>query len=143
MGPMDYDLLGLSGRDIYMDTCITFEADMVHKFFQRCNDAVHFIMKKKWVKIIGYIDDYIRFGLPSDTKASFDCLYGLLQELGLSISSKKLIPPSTVVTCLGIQVDTEKGTLSIPTEKKWFKSPVCCKHGKAKNSVPKGNYGHC
>ena len=68
-------------------------------------------------KIIGYIDDYVGFGIPSDAKVSFDCLYGLLQELGLSISTKKLIPSITVVTCLGIQVDTEKGTLSIPTEK--------------------------
>ena len=50
---MDYDLLGLSGRDIYMDTCITFEADMVHKFFQRCNDAVHFIMKKNGLRLLG------------------------------------------------------------------------------------------
>ena len=74
-------------------------------------------MRKMGHKIIGYIDDYVGFGVPSDAKASFDCLYGLLQELGLTISSKKLIPPSTVVTCLGIEVNTEKGTLSIPTDK--------------------------
>ena len=68
-------------------------------------------------KIIGYIDDYVGFGVPTDAKASLDCLYGLLQKVGLSISSKKLIAPSTVVTCLGVEVNTEKGTLSIPTEK--------------------------
>ena len=66
---------------------------------------------------------------------SFDCLYGLLQEPGLTVSSKKLISPSTVVTYLGIEVNTEKGTLAIPTEK-WFKCQTCCKHGRVKNSVP-------
>ena len=74
-------------------------------------------MRKMGHKIIGYIDDYVGFGVPSGAKASFDCLYGLLQELGMTINRKKLIPPSTVVTCLGIEVNTEKGTLSIPTEK--------------------------
>ena len=95
--------------------------------------------EKRGHKIIGYIYDYVGFGVPSDAKASFDCLYGLLQELGLTISSKKLIPPSTVVTCLGIEVNTEKGILSTPT-KKWCKSETCCKHGKTKNLVLRGNY---
>ena len=57
-------------------------------FFQHCSDTVHFIMRIMGVKIIGYIDDYVGFGVPSDAKASFDCLYGLLQELGLTITSK-------------------------------------------------------
>ena len=38
-------------------------------------------------------------------------------ELGLTISDKKLVAPSTQVTCLGILIDTVKGTLSIPPEK--------------------------
>ena len=114
---MDYDLLGLSWRDVYVDTCVPFGSRHGSQIFQRCSDAVRFIMKKMGHTIIGYINDYVGFGTPPDSKASFDCLYGLLQELGLSISSKKLIAPSTVVTCLGIEVNTEKGTLSIPAEK--------------------------
>ena len=114
---MDYDLLGLSWRDVYVDTCVPFGSRHGSQIFQRCSDAVRVIMKKMGHKIIGYIDDYVGFGTPSDAKTSFHCLHDLLQELGLSISSKKLIPPSTVVTCLGIEVNTEQGTLSIPAEK--------------------------
>ena len=62
------------------------------------------MMKKMGHKIIGYIDDYVSFGISSDAKASCDCLYGPLQELVLTVSSKKLILASTVVTCLGIEV---------------------------------------
>ena len=108
---VDYNILGLSWHDVYVDTCNAFGSRHGFQIFQRCSDAIRFIMKKMGHKIIGYIDDYVGFGVPSDAKASFDCLYDLLQELGLTISSKTLIPPSTVVTCLGIEVNTKKGTL--------------------------------
>ena len=38
-------------------------------------------------------------------------------DLGLTISQKKLVPPSTQVTCLGVLIDTVKGTISIPPDK--------------------------
>ena len=87
-------------------------------------------------KITWYIDGYICFGIPSDAKESFDCLYGFLMELGFTISSKKLIPTSIVVTCLLIEVSTEKDTLSIPSEKMvqissmlqtWKSKKICTK----------------
>ena len=39
------------------------------------------------------------------------------RQLGLDISHKKLVPPDTLVTCLGIQIDTINRTLSIPDKK--------------------------
>ena len=50
-------------------------------------------------------------------RASYDFLYQLLGRLGLTISSKKLVPPSTKVTCLGIKIDTVAESVSIPEEK--------------------------
>ena len=41
----------------------------------------------------------------------------MLGELGLDISSKKLVPPATAVTCLGILMDHPRKTISIPSEK--------------------------
>ena len=40
---------------------------------------------------------------------SYDALTQLMQELGLTVSSKKLVPPAVQVTCLGILIDTVKG----------------------------------
>ena len=60
----------------------------------------------------------------------------LLLELGLTISSKKLVAPSTEVTCLGIVVNTLNFTVSIPSEKllaikelcqKWTSKDTCTK----------------
>ena len=53
-----------------------------------------------------YIDDLIYTGLPSDIHRSCEFLTQLLADLDLDISLKKLVAPSTSVTCLGIQIDT-------------------------------------
>ena len=61
------------------------------------------------------MDDYI--GTPTEAEASFQTLVSLLHHIGLTISEKKLVPPSTQVTCLGIKIDTANGSVSIPPEK--------------------------
>ena len=40
-----------------------------------------------------------------------------LKKIGLTISAKNLVPPSTVITCLGVQINTIEGTISGPPEK--------------------------
>ena len=74
-------------------------------------------MRQNGHKIVGYIDDYVGFGVLSETRASFDFLYELLGRLGLTISSNKLVSPSIKVTYLGIEIDTVAGSVSIPEEK--------------------------
>ena len=41
--------------------------------------------------MMDYIDDYVSVGVPSVTWKSYDTLTQLMQELGLAISSKKLL----------------------------------------------------
>ena len=67
--------------------------------------------------IVNYVDDYVGFGIPSDTKCSYDHLYDLLGCQGLTISQKKLVLPSTSAVCLGVEINTEKGSISIPQSK--------------------------
>ena len=74
-------------------------------------------MRKNGHKIVGYVDDYIGFDTPTEAEASFQTLESLLHHLGLTISEKKLVPPSTQVTCLGVKNDTANGSVSIPPEK--------------------------
>ena len=114
---LDYDLLGLSWRHLYIDTCVPFGTKHGSQIFQCCSDAVNYIMHQNGHKVVGYIDDYVGFGVPSEAKASFDFLYKLLGRLGLTISNKKLVPPSSKVTCLGIKIDIVAGSFSIPEEK--------------------------
>ena len=71
-------------------------------------------MKREGHSIWNYIDDFLCVSLPSKINATFVSFQGLLQELGLTVSAKKL---STQVTCLGIVVDTVAISVSIPADK--------------------------
>ena len=101
--------MGLNWDGFYFDSCLPFGFKHGSKIFQRTIDAVRYIMRNQNYDIINYIDDLIGFGLPSTVHSSYKYL---LEKLGLTISNKKLIPPSTVVTCLGVQIDTVQGTIS-------------------------------
>ena len=74
-------------------------------------------MNQEGHQIWNYIDDFLCVSLPSKISKIYTRLQGLIEELGLTISSKKLVPPSTQVTCLGIVVNTEDLTVSIPQDK--------------------------
>ena len=67
--------------------------------------------------MFNYIDDLIYVGLPHEIDQSFKFLQHLLQDLGLEVSSSKLVAPITQITCLGILVDIVAQTISIPSDK--------------------------
>ena len=115
--PGDYDLLGLDWQGTYVDTCMPFGTRHGSQIFQRLSDAVRYIMRQKGYTMIDYIDDYVGMGVPSVAWSSYDALTHLMRELGLTISTKKLVPPATQVTCLGVLIDTVRGTIAIPPEK--------------------------
>ena len=114
--PGDLDLLGLKHGEYFIDGILPFG---FHHGFQRCTDAVRYIMKDKFhfPNLYNYIDDLIYTGLPVDIYRSFDTLKALLQELGLEISVAKLIQPTTKAVCLGIEINTVTRTLSISQDK--------------------------
>ena len=94
------------------------------------------MMRQEGFCVIDYIDDYIGVGVLSVANVSYHFLLNLMERLGLSVSQKKLIPPSTRVTCLGVLIDTDTGTISIPSEKlvqinetiqQWLSKCTCTK----------------
>ena len=78
---------------------------------------MHYIMCQQGFCIINYIDDYVGVGVLSVTHAPFQFLLSLMECLGLSVSQTKLVTPSTQFICLGILIDPDAGTVSIPSEK--------------------------
>ena len=63
------------------------------------------------------IDDLIYVGLLSKIDAAYQFLLSLLPDLGLAVSTKKLVSPSTSVVCLVILIDSQHRTISIPSDK--------------------------
>ena len=116
--PGDLDLLGLKHDSYYLDGSLAFGFRHGSFFFQKCSDAIRFIITKfGYPNLLNYIDDLVYIGLPSEIGTSYQCLLDLLQELGLEISQKKLVAPCTAAICLGILVDSVNRTISIPDEK--------------------------
>ena len=74
-------------------------------------------MKNKGYDVINYIDDVIGFGTVTTATPSYNALFQLLQELVFGISTKKLVKPCTKAICLGVEIDTENFTVSVPEEK--------------------------
>ena len=54
---------------------------------------------------------------PSQAHASFNTLISTLNELGFQISEKTLVTPTTPAMCLGVEVDTDSFTISVPAGK--------------------------
>ena len=132
--PLDYNLLGLQWRHVY--TCVLFGSHHGSQIFQHVCDTLRFMMRRMGHSVTNYVDDYIGFSVLSDAKRSNDHLYDLERQ-GLTISKKKLVPPSTSALCLGVEINTEKGSISIPQAKlhqicdtvsEWKDRKFCTKH---------------
>ena len=117
--PADIDLLGFKLKNKYfLDLSIAFGYHNGSQIFQRCADAICFIMSQHgFHHLHKYIDELIYTGLPSEIHRSYEFLTQLLADLGLDISLKKLVPPTTSITCLGIQIDAIQRTISITHSK--------------------------
>ena len=114
--PRDYFLLGLKHENYFFETCLPFGYRHGSGIFTRLSDTVRFIMKNKGYDVINYIDDVIGFSTVTTVTPSYNALFQLLQELGFGISTKKLVKPCTKAICLGVAIDTENFTVSVPKE---------------------------
>ena len=139
--PGDLDLLGLKHGDYFIDGTLPFGFRHGSVFFQHCTDAVRYIMKEKfdYPNLYNYIDDLIYTGLPWDIYQSYNTLIQLLHELGLDISISKLIEPTTVAICLGIEINAVNRTLKIPIDK-LKEIQLICQEYVSKHKVTKRQY---
>ena len=139
--PGDLDLLGIKHGDYFIDGTLPFGFRHGSVFFQRCTDAIRYIMKDtfQFYNLYNYIDDLIYIGLPDDIYHSFHTLMDLLQDLGLEISTSKLVEPTTVAVCLGIEINTINRTLRIPQPKLQEIQHICHSYV-TKNKVTKPQF---
>ena len=80
-------------------------------------DAISFLATSAGFFVINYIDDFGGADTPSRAESAFEFLQFLLRDLGVDEAKKKAVGPTTIMTFLGIQIDTEAMTVSVPQEK--------------------------
>ena len=86
--------------------------------FQRISASVCRMMRRKGYICFVYLDDYyVRAESYRLCKEAYDYLWKLLTSLGFTVNVKKSISPRHCLIFLGIEINTNEQTLSIPNEK--------------------------
>ena len=57
---------------------------------------------------MNYLDDYIGVANEFKAESQFQSLMNILQQVGLPVNPTKVEPPSSVITCLGIQINARE-----------------------------------
>ena len=107
--PVDIDLLGLKHDSYYVDGTLLFGFRHGPVFFSTVLTQCSLLCKTH------SIIELVLLYLSGDMYQSYHTLIALLQELGLEISTSKLIEPSAI--CLGIEINSLNRTLRIPDDK--------------------------
>ena len=84
---------------------------------QPVTDVLRHVMQSKHVTLFNYLDDIICIHRHQNADTEFNMLYFLFKFLGLPVNSKKVVPPSRSLTCIGTIVDADTGQMSIPQSK--------------------------
>ena len=98
------------------NTCMPFATRHRSQFFNM-QVMLCRIMRHKNLDIINYIDDFLGYGVPRGMDTSFTALVDVMDQLGPTVSQKKLVCPTTRAMCLCIEVYTIAGNVLIPSRK--------------------------
>ena len=109
----------LNGDVHYLeDNFLSFGTRVAPFIFSRLTDAIVRHLNHIGIKTVNYLDDFIVFGSDMEScRHAQLTLHTLLRDLGFHIAYKKVVSPSTVVTYLGIQIDSLSMTLKLPPSK--------------------------
>ena len=97
------------------DAKLPFGAAKSCRIFQTVTDSICRIMLKSGFVVESYIDDFICIG--DDELSCLTCynaLIELIQMLGLDVNFPKVCEPTRVLTFLGVVINCDQRTLSLP-----------------------------
>jgi hypothetical protein len=137
LDPFDVKYLGLCWKGAYyVDVSVLFGWRNGTLACERVTDTIHYILATKGIFVLNYIDNIVGIA-PSDVADNhFSVTIGLFKQLGLFINHSKILPPTSVASCLGIVFHIRLGVLQIP----WSKLQEIislCHHYIGKTSISK------
>ena len=119
--PEDRLLLGMRWQEaVYIDTVLPFGLRSAPKIFSALADTLEWILLRNQVPhIIHYLDDYFTAGAPGSDQCAqhLETITSICNKLGFPLAKDKVEGPSTVLTFLGILLDSSKMELRLPVEK--------------------------
>ena len=101
-----------------MEMSVPFGARASSCFMQRVANFITRVLRDEGINAIMYLDDIVVVAPdPMIALEHYNRVRTFLQELGLPEAVDKTQPPATSVRWLGIIIDAENMTLSIPQDK--------------------------
>ena len=137
----DQHLLGIKWRDnIYLDQALPFGLRSAPKIFTAVADGLTWAIVCEGISnVIHYLDDFFFCG-PADSEectAALHTALPLCERLGFPVAQEKVVDPATVITFLGIELDSVRQELRLPQDKleriktlinRWSKKHCATKH---------------
>ena len=119
--PDDHTLLGIKwNQDTFVDTALPFGLRSAPKIFSAFADALAWVMQSRGIKWqLHYLDDILFLGPPGSSVCATALQQALdtCSYLGVPVATHKSEGPTTRLTFLGIQIDTEEMSLSLAQDK--------------------------
>ena len=95
-------------KHIFCDTVLTMGSRSSAFCCQRLTSALAFIMYELGFSILNYLDDLASAKRKENASFAFDTLQSILQKCGVEEAKNKVLPPSTIMSLLGVLFNTEK-----------------------------------
>ena len=119
--PEDRWLLGmLWDGGLYVDAALPFGLRSVPKIFMALADALEWIVRQTGVEVLlHYLDDFLLVGGPASEQCRVNLrkLLDVFARLSIPVAMEKLEGPTTLLSFLGIELDTRLMVLRLPQEK--------------------------
>ncbi|XP_078333005.1 uncharacterized protein LOC144625574 [Crassostrea virginica] len=120
--PNDFELLGFQIAGLfYYDKTLPFGLSYACQLFEKFSSALQWILENKFQvpHCVHVLDDFLFIGPPNASVcySSLLAFYSLAKDLNLPIKSEKTVYPTTTLTFLGLELDTVKFEVRLPSDK--------------------------
>ena len=122
MYPGEFDLLGFKIENWYfIDKCLPMGCSVSCNHFERFSSFLHWVVETETglQDIDHYLDDFLFAGAEQTNNCSklMNAFANICSRLGVPIANEKTEGPATVISYLGLLINTEKMLIQIPKEK--------------------------
>ena len=120
--PADHELLGFAiGSEIYYDNTLPMGLSSACNLFEKFSSALHWVTneKQKIPGCVHLLNDFLLVGLPtlSICEGQLTLFLQFLDHVKVPIKPEKTIFPTTVLICLGLELDTDTMEIRLPLDK--------------------------
>lgn len=120
--PGDFDLLGFKfDSKYYIDKCLPMGCSRSCRIFESFSSFLHWLVSQKTGlnTLDHYLDDFIFAGREHSGHCNklMNCFSSTCTELGIPLADDKSVGPVTVLTFLGLEIDSEEMLIKIPQNK--------------------------